>query len=243
MHKAVKWVGHRGLPARFPENTLPSMLAACKAGVAGVECDIQLTADGVPVLLHDASLLRTGGFAKTVFELAADEVERVPVGEPERFGEQFAGVTVPRLAAVAEALASWPEVTAFVELKAETLAHFSGNFFVQQVWQALAPIKAQVVIISFELELLRLVQAQAWCRVGWVLHHYNKASLDAVQEAPVDYLISDTRKLPAAPELPWPGPWQWFVYDVVDAAVAQDCLARGIGWLETWDAERVKSFT
>lgn len=45
--------GHRGARGLFPENTLEGIAAALALGLAGVEIDVALTADGVPVLSHD----------------------------------------------------------------------------------------------------------------------------------------------------------------------------------------------
>jgi len=49
-------VGHRGARARFPENTLPAVRHALEAGADGVEVDVRVTSDGVPVVAHDATL-------------------------------------------------------------------------------------------------------------------------------------------------------------------------------------------
>ncbi|MFD3545101.1 glycerophosphodiester phosphodiesterase [Streptomyces sp. NPDC058655] len=54
-------VGHRGDPYRVRENTLPSIRSAFARGADAVEVDVRLTRDGVPVLLHDASLRRLWG--------------------------------------------------------------------------------------------------------------------------------------------------------------------------------------
>ena len=48
--------GHRGARAVRPENTLPSFEAALDAGATSLETDVHLTADGVPVLVHDPQL-------------------------------------------------------------------------------------------------------------------------------------------------------------------------------------------
>lgn len=48
--------GHRGARGLFPENTLEGIAAALRLGLAGVEIDVALTADGVPVLSHDPAL-------------------------------------------------------------------------------------------------------------------------------------------------------------------------------------------
>ncbi|HEY2871347.1 MAG TPA: glycerophosphodiester phosphodiesterase family protein [Reyranella sp.] len=52
-------IGHRGAMAYAPENTLASFREARKRGAAWVEIDVKLTADGVPVVMHDDSLKRT----------------------------------------------------------------------------------------------------------------------------------------------------------------------------------------
>ena len=55
-------IAHRGYPAYYPENTLVGLEAALKAGADFLEFDVQLSADRVPLLLHDENLKRTTGF-------------------------------------------------------------------------------------------------------------------------------------------------------------------------------------
>src|SRR6185437_12399952 len=52
-------IGHRGAMAYAPENTIASFREAKKRGAAWVEIDVKLTADGVPIVMHDESLKRT----------------------------------------------------------------------------------------------------------------------------------------------------------------------------------------
>ena len=54
-------IAHRGWAYRYPENTLPAIAGALGAGARYVEFDVQITADGVPVLFHDSTLDRTAG--------------------------------------------------------------------------------------------------------------------------------------------------------------------------------------
>jgi glycerophosphoryl diester phosphodiesterase len=70
-------IAHRGEPVEHIENTLPSFQAAVSAGADMVEVDVRLTSDGVPVLLHDASLQRIWGPSRDIVELTADEVAAV----------------------------------------------------------------------------------------------------------------------------------------------------------------------
>ena len=50
---------HRGASARQPENTIAAFRAAMAGGADGVEFDVQLSADGVPVVIHDEKVERT----------------------------------------------------------------------------------------------------------------------------------------------------------------------------------------
>ncbi|MEU2249456.1 glycerophosphodiester phosphodiesterase [Streptomyces sp. NPDC019224] len=58
MPMSVTAVAHRGDPYRARENTLPSIRSALERGADAVEIDVRVTRDGVPVLLHDATLKR-----------------------------------------------------------------------------------------------------------------------------------------------------------------------------------------
>ena len=73
-------VGHRGDPYRFRENTTDSLRAALDLGADAVEFDVRLTRDGVPVLLHDATLTRLWALDRPLSALSADEVRGVTEG-------------------------------------------------------------------------------------------------------------------------------------------------------------------
>jgi glycerophosphoryl diester phosphodiesterase len=80
---------HKGYSSAFPENTISSFQGALDLGVYGVELDIHLSADGIPVVIHDERLERTTdgtGFVrdKTAAELAeldAGNCQGVPTFE------------------------------------------------------------------------------------------------------------------------------------------------------------------
>ena len=54
-----RWVAHRGAGKLAPENTLAAFRLGAAHGYRAFECDVKLSADGVPFLLHDATLDRT----------------------------------------------------------------------------------------------------------------------------------------------------------------------------------------
>jgi len=54
-----RWIAHRGAGKLAPENTLAAFRLGAAHGYRAFECDVKLSADGVPFLLHDATLERT----------------------------------------------------------------------------------------------------------------------------------------------------------------------------------------
>ena len=79
MLQLPKVIGHRGAAAYAPENTLASFREARRRGATWVEIDVKLTADGVPIVMHDDSLKRTTGLDRLVAEtLRADLPKDVP---------------------------------------------------------------------------------------------------------------------------------------------------------------------
>lgn len=88
-------IGHRGAAAVAPENTRAGLRIAAEAGARWVEIDVRLSADGVPVLSHDATLERMAGLDRAVSALSAAEIGRIAVPGP--FRASHAGETVPTL--------------------------------------------------------------------------------------------------------------------------------------------------
>lgn len=72
-------VGHRGLLFNAPENTLASF-AACLALQVGFEFDVDRTADGALVCVHDANVDRTTDGSGTVSDLTLAEIKRLDAG-------------------------------------------------------------------------------------------------------------------------------------------------------------------
>ncbi|MBF0296764.1 MAG: glycerophosphodiester phosphodiesterase, partial [Magnetococcales bacterium] len=140
-----RWVAHRGIPARYPENGVAGIRAALQAGARFVEFDIRLTRDWVPVLLHDANLARTTGVAGRVAGMSWEEV-------------RAATDAVPSLAEVVTLLREHPGVTAFVEIKHGALLRGVARA-ADAIVAPLLPIRGQVVLISFHAGVLRHLRA------------------------------------------------------------------------------------
>jgi glycerophosphoryl diester phosphodiesterase len=96
--RPVQVTAHRGNARAAPENTLSAMRKAIESGADYAEMDVQLTADGKVVLLHDRDLKRVAGVARRLDEMSYDEVRELDVGS--WFDPAFAGERVPTLAEV-----------------------------------------------------------------------------------------------------------------------------------------------
>lgn len=84
MNQAPRLVAHRGLhdePAGARENTLAAVRDAIEAGLAWIEIDVRVTADGAVVLLHDATLQRLWGDRRAVAEVPLEQVRELGGGE------------------------------------------------------------------------------------------------------------------------------------------------------------------
>ncbi|MCA1579496.1 MAG: glycerophosphodiester phosphodiesterase [Acidobacteria bacterium] len=67
-------IGHRGASAVAPENTLTAFKSAVLAGADGIEFDVRLSGDDVPVIIHDDTLYRTHRMRQSVADLSAAEL-------------------------------------------------------------------------------------------------------------------------------------------------------------------------
>ncbi|MGW2620170.1 glycerophosphodiester phosphodiesterase [Streptomyces sp. NPDC001500] len=93
----VTAVAHRGDPYRFRENTIDSLRSALDRGADAVECDVRLTRDGVPVLLHDETLKRLWGQDRPLRSLSAAEVRGLTGGAVPTLAEALAATDGSRL--------------------------------------------------------------------------------------------------------------------------------------------------
>jgi glycerophosphoryl diester phosphodiesterase len=109
-------VAHRGYPVEFPENSLEGIKAALEAGACYIEFDVQISSDGVPVLLHDENLLRTANTDVIVVSSTLAQLKHYAVGEVNRFGNKYQHARMPTLAEVVQELRQWPRAQAFVEI-------------------------------------------------------------------------------------------------------------------------------
>jgi glycerophosphoryl diester phosphodiesterase len=225
-------VAHRGNAAEYPENTLPAFVSALELGVRFLELDVQLSRDGVPVVIHDHLLARTTGLPGSVFDHDAAELAGMEAAETQRFGDRFAGTRLPLLRDVLGLLARRPEITLFIELKRASLGEFGHDRVVSQVVEAIRPWRTQCVLISFDLAAVHRARSLGAAPIGWVLDSCDAHTQFKYAALQPEYLFCSHERLPARGRLPQ-GPWRWVVYEVATLPLALELAGRGADYLET----------
>lgn len=107
----MKIYAHRGASSECPENTLGAFQRALALGTHGIELDVHLSSDGVPVVIHDATVERTTDGKGAVAELTLAELKELDAGQGER---------IPTLAEVLDLVGSAAHVD--IEVKADEAA-------------------------------------------------------------------------------------------------------------------------
>ncbi len=151
--------GHRGARAHAPENTLLAFRLALALGADGIECDVQRTADGELVIIHDDKLNRTTNGRGPVALRTLDELRALDAGRGER---------IPTLAEVL-ALCEAERCQVNLEVKAETLdAALATAHAMEAALSALdEPMRERVLVSSFELPAVAsLKRSLPWLRVA-----------------------------------------------------------------------------
>ena len=229
----VTWIGHRGSPVHFPENTLEGYEAVLRAGGRCIETDIQLSADGVPFLYHDVELDRISGTDGSLFDLDADKVHQLPASFPGRFGETYSTLRISSLSDLVTLVKSYPDTTLFVELKEESAEHYGVAALVEAVLPAIEPIREQCVAISFDPDVVQHVEAVSDLSAGWVVPEWNDENREIAEVMDPQWLFCNRKRLPEKNRDLWHGGWQRALYTINDTGACQELVNRGFTRLET----------
>lgn len=147
-------LGHRGISAQYPENTLPSFKAAIELGVDLIEFDVNQTRDGELVVIHDTSIDRTSNRQGLTRDYTLAELKTFDFGG--WFGEKFQGETIPTLEQVlALAAASRKNLLLNVEIKDKT--HDTVDRTVAMLHSF--GLAERSVIACFDAEIIRYTKA------------------------------------------------------------------------------------
>ena len=153
-------IAHRGGGNLRPEATLPAFENALAVGADAIEFDLHLSADGVIVVIHDATVDRTTEGSGAVEELSFAELRALDAGyqfspdEGVTFPYRGMGIQIPTLA---EVLETFPDTYYFIEIKAPELA------LVPAVLDELAAheVEERVMLVSFNQVIIDEIRALA----------------------------------------------------------------------------------
>ncbi|NMO95397.1 glycerophosphodiester phosphodiesterase [Paenibacillus lemnae] len=188
-------VAHRGFSAKAPENTRAAFKMAMDVPyVNWLEIDVQLTRDGVPVVIHDFSVDRTTTGKGKVKDLTWQEIRAMDAGIWK--GKEFQGEQVPSLDEVLQLVKGRLKLN--IELKT------SGEMYPGLEEKVLDRIRAhnmlpEVVLTSFEPKaLLRAKELEPRVNVGLIIDAHPRDLLSRLKKMGCTFLSIGYSHLDAA---------------------------------------------
>ena len=200
---ARPWIiGHRGASAIAPENTLAAFERAFRDGADGIELDVTLSSEGVPMVIHDDTLERTAAGQGWVWKRSVFDLKALDAGS--WFGASFSSERIPTLVEVLDLARGRGVVN--VEIKSSREAAQNGGPSPKALARAVTRVldahaePGTIVVSSFDPRVLRRVAAMApslelgflrssrqfrpWTPLAWWAHaHYVHPDVPLVDEA------------------------------------------------------------
>jgi len=188
-------IAHRGDSASAPENTFASFDLAIEKGFDNVELDVQLTSDGVPVVIHDATLDRTSNGSGPVSGISLADIQRLDAGSWK--DSKFDGEQIRTLDEILERYAG--KLRLHLELKSRE----------QELAEKVAPLlkvhglldspnteyeAPGLTITSFAIEqLFRSLQVMPNARHGWLLMAITPTDLKLAQHIGINGIYPNAK--------------------------------------------------
>lgn len=171
-------VNHRGYSTVAPENTLPAYILSKKMGFNYVETDISFTSDGIPMLLHDATIDRTSNGSGKLSQMTYSQVRQYDFGSWK--SSEYAGTVIPTLAEFLD-LCKSIMLHPYLELKS------NGAYTQAQIEQIVRMVndyglRGKVTYISFTANYLQYVKnADDEARLGYLRDVWNADNVTTCQ--------------------------------------------------------------
>jgi glycerophosphoryl diester phosphodiesterase len=177
-------VAHRGASAAAPENTVAAVERAIESGAQWIEIDVQETADGEVVVIHDSDLKKIGGVPITVAGSTLGELQQVDIGS--WFGPEFSDQRIPTLKQVLQLCKD--EIRVNIELKYYG-AQVQLEKRVAEIVDA-AGMADQVVVMSLSLPGIRKMRQ---VRPQWSLGLLSSVAVGDIAALDVDFLALNAK--------------------------------------------------
>ena len=174
-------VNHRGYCTIAPENTLSAYELSAKYGFSMVECDVQFTSDGVPVLLHDSTIDRTSNGSGNIEELTFEQVRTYDFGSWKSL--DYAGEKIPSFDEFM-ALCSELQLHPYIEIKG-TITAEEAQILIDIVKKY--EMQGKVSYISFSFDALKLVsEKDNGARLGLVVSNFDQGVVNTFSTIKTD---------------------------------------------------------
>ena len=147
-------IGHRGASRFAPENTMAAFKLALDSGADGVEFDVRLTRDGIPIIIHDDNLRRTGNSNARIADLSREELKRFDVGSWR--GPEFTSEPVPTLTELFDLFADGGLL--YLEMKSDVAARqLLAETCCEYILKS--GLKKRVIVECFDLKAIEIVKS------------------------------------------------------------------------------------
>lgn len=232
-------VAHRGQIADHPENTLESLQAAIDCGATFLEIDIQLTADLIPILCHDATLERTAGVNIDVRKSNFSELLTYGVDEAQRLNGQFSDIRIPSLKQALTLLGQYPHVQMFIELKQESFDAFGIETAVERALDFIEFQADQCIVISFNRDALAYLKQQSTLHIGWIIRDMQASTLKQAADLNPEYMFINQLRCEGINYDFSADAWDWVLYETSDKGLAEALFRRGVAYVESNDIKKL----
>lgn len=173
----ITGLAHRGYPKKYPENTISSFQAALDLSYSHLELDVQLTKDGVPVVIHDTTVNRTTNGTGRVADYTFEQIRKLDAG---------GGQQIPTLKEVL--LLAKGKAQVDIELKQSGLLYPGLEEQVLETIQA-AGVQDQVFVTSFDhYAIVRTRELSRDINLGLVLYGATPAVFPLAKEISAKYV-------------------------------------------------------
>lgn len=229
---AYTLIAHRGDATQHVENTLAAFASAARLGLRYVELDVQVTRDGVPIVLHDVSLARIHRIAKRVTLLSIDELTALGV-----LADGKRPPPIPRLSEFTAWMRATPTMRVFVEIKKESLAVHGRKHVLAAIATAIESIRDRVVIISYDARVLAMAK-RAGFPIGYVLPSMHARHRATAERLEPEWLFADYQQILESGAV-WPGSWSWAAFEIDNIDLAQHLSRLGVACIETMNPAKL----
>lgn len=164
-------IAHRGYSAIAPENTLAAFSTAIQHGANSIEFDVQLSSDGIPIIIHDSTLDRTTNGKGNVIDKTLEQLKTLDAGS--WFNPQFSTSRIPTLS---EALSAIKDLNKFIypEVKgADNWSDANIDNFVQIIIESGCQEKCIVACFN-DTFLARIRQRHSQIILGYLVSSVSK---------------------------------------------------------------------